>query len=340
MASCYNGTRMKNIVVIGGGSGSFNVLKGLKRHPVHITAIVTVFDSGGSTGVLRDEFGILPPGDIRRCLVALAPPAAGRALSDGDSTLRDLFSFRFEATSSLHGHSFGNLFLQALADIEGDDVRAIQKAGKLLNITGDVLPVSTKTATVCAQLATGRIIRGENNIDTPKHNGATRITRVFLNPVPSLFIEARRAIGNADLIVIGPGDLYTSILPNLLVRGFADAVRASRAPVVYVTNIMTKWGETNGRTASECAREVLSYLKKEKFEYIVCNSGVLQPALVKKYKRERAEPTPIDHSDLRLYADRVICRDVLSQSDVVRHDSAKLARVLVSLVRQGKAGKK
>ncbi len=316
---------MKKIVVIGGGSGIFNILKGLKHYPVSITSIVTTFDNGGSTGILRDEFGILPPGDIRRSLVALAPDT-------GDSTLRDLFTFRFAEESSLRGHSFGNLFLQALTSISGSEINAIKKAADILNIKHTVLPVSIDRAHLCAVLENGVTIKGETNIDIPKHNGKLKITKLFLEPIATIYQEAADAIMNADLIVIGPGDLYTSILPHTLVEGFTDAIQSTTAPITYIMNITTKWGETNGFTATDFTRTLLTYLKKDTLDYIICNSTPIEKHLLEKYRDERAAPVVVNHQELQHYAHNVIEEDVITQSDVVRHDAEKISLVLMNLL--------
>ena len=315
---------MKKIVVVGGGTGSFNVLKGLKQYPADITAIVTTFDNGGSTGILRDEFGTLPSGDIRRCLVALAPDM-------GDATLRDVFNYRFLEKSSLAGHSFGNLFLKALTEVAGSEIGAIKKAGELLNIKGRVLPVSIDDAHLCALLENGKVIRGETNIDIPKHDGSIRIKEVYLEPRPVIFGEAYSAITEADSIIICPGDLYTSILPNILVQGFTEALAKSKARLIYVPNIMTKWGETNDFKCSDFVGELLTYLGLKKLDFVVVNSEKLRPVLVKKYKAEKSEPVKHDFLQLKKQAGKVIVENIIHQSDIIRHDSKKLARILVQL---------
>ncbi len=318
---------MKKVVVVGGGSGTFNVLKGLKHHPVHLTAIVTAFDNGGSSGILRDEFGTLPAGDVRRCLVALAP-------DEGDATLRDLFNYRFKSDSSLRGHSFGNLFLQALTDVAGNEVDAIERAGKLLGINGVVLPVSTDNAHLCAELENGEVIKGETNIDIPKHDGALKIKRVFLSPDARINPRAAEALEQADLIVFGPGDLYSSIIPNMLVKGFSDSVVRSCAKTVMVVNAMTKWGETNHFKASDFVRQLLHYLGLPVLDALVYNASELRGELVQKYAFERAYPVIVDEKTLHSYAKKILHYDVVSQSDVVRHDAQKLSRVLVDFLAQ------
>lgn len=315
---------MKNIVVIGGGSGIFNVLKGLKNYPVSITSIVTTFDNGGSTGILRDEFGTLPSGDIRRSLLALSPDT-------GDSTIRDLFTFRFPKESSLHGDNFGNLFLQALTSISGSDVSAIKKVTEILGIKNKILPISTDNTRLHAKLENGKIIKGETNIDIPKHDGSIKIQDVYLEPSAIIYKEAYEAILNADVVIIGPGDLYTSILANVLVEGFTDAIQKTNAKIVYILNIMTKWGETNGFKASDFAKVLLSYLKIDKLDYVICNDAPINQKLIEKYKKEKAEPILIDKVKLKKYTKNIIDEDVALQTDIVRHDAAKIARIIMKL---------
>lgn len=244
---------MKKVVVIGGGTGTFTVLRGLKNYEHDITAIVSMFDSGGSSGVLRDEHGVLPPGDVRRCLVAL---------SDGEQEkmLRKLFNYRFENGNTLKGHSFGNILLTALTDILDGEDKAINAAGALLNIKGKVLPVSLEKAHLCVELENGTIVEGETNIDIPKHDGNLKITKSYLNPNVKVHKKAVEAIEDADAIVFGPGDLYTSLVPNFLVDGVPEAVKRSEAKKLFVLNLFTKWGETHNYTASDYAREMLSYI--------------------------------------------------------------------------------
>lgn len=315
---------MKKVVAVGGGTGTFTVLRGLKQYPLDITAVVSTFDSGGSTGILRDEFGMLPSGDMRRCLVALAPDTK-------DTTLRDLFSYRYVAGGMLSGHSFGNLFLQALTAVTGSEVSAIHKAAELLNCRGRVIPVSTDHANLCAVLENGEVIKGESNIDIPKHDADMRITSVYLEPRSFIFSEAYDALREADLIVIGPGDLYTSIVPNLLAEGFVDAVRNRSGTLVYVMNVMTKWGETNGFAASDFAREVLAYLEQDRFDHVVANATPVNDRLAGKYAAENAHPVELDLDNLKKYTGSIILEDVIHQTDIVRHDSNKLARVLCGL---------
>ena len=324
---------MKRVVTIGGGTGSYVVLRGLKEYPFSITAVISMFDSGGSSGVLRDEFGILPPGDIRRALVAL---------SDGKRAeiLRELFNFRFPAGGgsssggrnggSLKGHSFGNLFLTALSSIYGSDIEAIRKASELLDIKGKVLPVSLDNSNLHAILEDGSEIVGETNIDVPKHDGSKSIQKVFLDPPARLFEETAEAIAAADTIVVGPGDPYTSVIPNLLVEGMRGALSASRAKKVFVCNLLSKWGETHDSVASDIAHVVLSYSGLSKFDYAICNTEKMDAKLVTAYGKEKKYPIHCDDK-LSEYAGEVIIGDFFSEADIARHDSAKIAKTISEL---------
>lgn len=313
----------KKVVTIGGGTGSYTVLRGLKEFPLDITAVVSMFDSGGSSGILRDEFGVLPPGDVRRCLLAL---------SQGSRTeiLRGLFNFRFENGGSLKGHSFGNLLLVALTTLYGSEIEGIRKASELLNIKGTVLPVSLTKSDLHALLESGEEIVGETNIDVPKHDGAKKIQKVFLEPQAELFEETGRAVREADLVIIGPGDPYTSIIPNLLVKGMAEALKENKGKKVAVINLMSKWGETHDFSASDMARELLAYSGLSKFDYAICNTASMDPSLVAAYEKEKKYPIRCD-AKLADYADKVIMGDFFSEADIARHDSAKVAKVIAEL---------
>ena len=315
---------MKNIVVIGGGTGTFTVLRGLKKYNHNISAVVSMVDSGGSSGVLRDEHGILPPGDIRKCLVALSE-------GEQEKTLRELFNYRFRNGGSLKGHTFGNILLTALTEIHKGEDKAIKMAGKLLNIQGKVIPVSLEQAHLCVELEDGSVIEGETNIDVPKHDGDLRILKAYLKPDIHGNNEAIEAILEADLIVIGPGDLYTSIIPNLLCGGIGRAIRESNAAKIFVLNLFTKWGETNGFKASDFAREVLSYIGMPKFDYVVYNDSKMPDDLLQKYMSEKKALTEID--DLSEYTFNTIGENIYSGDDLLRHDSDKLAVFLHSVLK-------
>ncbi len=316
-------TTMKRLVRIGGGSSGYTVLRGLKQFPLEITAIVNMFDSGGSSGVLRDELGILPPGDVRRALAALAEGEQGEIL-------RELFNFRFNEVGSVSGHNFGNLFLAALSSIYGNDLEAIKKASLILNLKGRVLPVSLDKSHIHAELEDGTMIEGETNIDVPKHNGAIPITHLSLEPAAEILPEARQAILEADLIVLGPGDLYTSILPNLLVKGVPEALRETKAKKIIVCNLMTKWGETHGFSASDMVREILRYTGVQKYEYAICNTKRPNQHLIDAYEKEKKYPMVCDDT-LQSLVGTVITGDFFSEADIARHDADKLADVIARL---------
>ena len=325
---------MKKVVRIGGGSGGYTLLRGLKAFPLDITAVFTSFDSGGSAGILRDELGVLPPGDVRRGLLALADEKQA-------DILRELLNFRFSARggsasggengrSSLHGHSFGNLFLVALSSIYGGEIEGIQKASELLNIKGKIFPVSLDQSQVHAILEDGTEIIGETNVDVPKHDGNLRIKKVFLDPPARIYEGTDKAIREADLVVIGPGDLYSSIVPTLLTTGMKEALQATKGKTVVVCNLMTKWGETNDFSASDMVRELLQYSGLPKFDYAICNTKEIDKALAKSYAKEKKHPMRCDDS-LTQYAKKVITGDFFLAADIARHDSEKLARVISEL---------
>ncbi|VVB81006.1 2-phospho-L-lactate transferase [uncultured archaeon] len=308
------------VVVIGGGTGSFTVLRGLKNRVEELSAVVSMFDSGGSTGLLRDEFGILPPGDVRRCLVALA---------DENDMLRKLFMYRFDEHSSLKGHSFGNLFLAALAEVAGNEVEAIKQASKILHIKGRVLPVSFDNANVCAELENGVKIKGERNIDVPHHDPYLRIVKEWLETEAKANAEACEAILKADLVVLGPGDLFSSIIPNLLVKGIPEALKKSKAKKVYVCNLMTKHGETTSFKASDHLREIIKYGGCP--DIIVCNSSKGTSFLLQKYASQNQFPVIVDPESVKKLNVKLIAADVMSAPELIRHDSEKLAELLVEL---------
>lgn len=315
---------MKKVVTIGGGSGSFVILRGLKEFPLSVTAVVNMFDSGGSSGILRDEFGVLPPGDARRALLAL---------SDGKQAeiVRDLFNFRFTGGTGLNGHNFGNLFLVALSSMYGGDAQAIEKASELLNSKGRVFPVSLDISHVHARLEDGQEIIGETNIDIPKHDGALRITDVFLDPSADLYEPARKAIVDADIVVICPGDLYSSLVPTLLTNGMKEALQKTKAKIVWVCNTMTKWGETNDFAASDFARELTRYSGIKMFDYVLWNSKSIAEEVREQYAKEHKYPVQLDEENLRQFAKEIKKSDILSRTDLVRFDSQKVARLIADL---------
>ena len=316
--------KKKNFVVIGGGTGTFTVLSALKKYPVRLSAIVSMADDGGSTGILRDQYGALPPGDVRRALVALSPDSG---------MMRRLFEYRFE-NGDFGGHSVGNLFLSALEKLTGNFATAVEEASKILNVKGNVIPVTLDNVRLCAELFDGTLIKGETNIDIPKA-GQTRspIKNVWLEPTAKLYHAAREAILNADVIVLGPGDLYTSLIPNLLVYGVPEAILYSKAKKIYVCNLMTKSGETSGFSAENFVRELEVYLGKNILDFVLCNTKKPAPSVLREYKKEFSEfvapPATLVHS---LKKPKYILEDIMCGGALVRHDPKKLAKALLSLV--------
>lgn len=329
----YNGNTELRVVVIGGGTGIFSVLTGLRLYTSHIAAVVSMSDNGGSSGRLRDEFGYLPPGDVRRCLVALA--------SDEDALLlRQLFEYRFDRGLGLNGHTFGNLLLTALTDILGSTDRAIAEASSLLRIRGRVLPVTLSDTTLCARLQNGHEISGETDIDVRKAHHGVPISEVYLQPTARANNDALEAIATADLVVLGPGDLYTSVIPNLLVDGIADAIRTSPARCVYVCNVMTKHGETDGFAASNFITEINRYLGGPGIlDCAVLNYHESLPReLYEKYKSQHAEPVSIDLAGCYEAVSQLAIRPLTATGALVRHDASLLAKTLLEVATQTEAG--
>lgn len=324
----------KNIVVIGGGTGTFVVLKGLKHTPHHLSAIVSMADSGGSNKRIRDEFGLLPTSDIRQCLVALSNENGEAGL------LRKLFMYRFEKGEGISGMTFGNLFMAALSDILGSQAEAIRQTGNVLRISGQVIPVSFTDTNLVAEYENGEILTEEHLIDEPEHDGTLKIMKVYLKPKAKANPEAIDAIKNADLIVLGPGDLYTSVLPNLLVEDITGAIRKSAAKKVYVMNLMTKFGQTYNYTAADHLRIMKSYLNGD-IHTVIINNGVLSPQALGVYAKYHEYPVidNLAHGDMQIVRADVASKQMSrkSKSDalvrsLIRHDSIRLARVLTSLL--------
>ncbi len=313
---------MKNVVVVGGGTGVFTVLSGLRNHPYNLKAIVSMADNGGSTGQLREEFGVLPPGDIRRALIALS--------HTDNKILSQLFNYRFDE-GTLKGHSMGNLLLTALERITGSFESAVKEAVKILNVKGEVIPVTLQSTQLCAELENGKIVRGETNIDIPKHDGSLKIKRIFLDPVVSANEEALEVIRTADVIILGPGDVYTSIMPNLSVKGITDAIKKSKAKVVYVVNIMTKFGETYAFKASDFVNVIEQELGKGVIDYVVVNTQKSPDDILKKYEAEKDRPVIFDKEN---FTDsiQVITGNFLRKGQFLRHDPHKLAEALSSII--------
>ena len=324
---------MKNIVVIGGGTGTFTLLTGLKHYDhLSLTAIVTMADDGGSTGELRDEYGTLPAGDVRQCLIAL---------STSDLLMRKLFLYRF-TSGRLKGHNFGNLLLTALEKISGSFDEAIAQASKVLAVKGKVIPSTIQQTRLVAELENGAIVQGEHNIDEPRHDGNLRIRKIWLEPKVRLHRAAFEAIRKADMIVIGPGDLYTSLIPNLLVAGMAKAIKESRARKVFLMNLMTKFGQTTGYAASQHMESLQKYLGSG-VDAVIINTQKPSLELLSIYRREHEFPVADDFpKSSGKY--RIIRKPLLNKSmkskpgsdrlrrSLIRHHPQKLSKVVVSLL--------
>ena len=314
------------IVALGGGHGLSTLLHGLKELTSNITAVVTVADDGGSSGRLRTELDVLPPGDIRSCLVALA---------DAEPLMRELFQFRFSEGEGLKGHNFGNLFITALSKITGDFEKAIKESSRVLAIRGQVVPSTLDKVVLVAKRADGTQTAGESKI--PEVATTSPIKRVYLNPAgcrPTA--EALQAIKEAEVIVIGPGSLYTSIMPNLIVEGINDAMLRSRAIKIYVCNVMTQHGETDGYTASDHVEAVLRHTHPTLIDYCIVNTGKVPEHMLAKYREEGAYPVEPAIKKIRSLGIAVVEGDVINAQDYVRHNSEKLAKIIFSVINSAK----
>jgi uncharacterized cofD-like protein len=311
--------RGPSIVAIGGGTGLSTLLRGLKEYTTNITAIVTVTDDGGSSGRLRTEMGILPPGDIRNCLVALA---------DKEPLMEKLFQYRFKGNTDLNGHNFGNLLIAALTDLFGDFEVAVKESSKVLAIRGRVLPSTLSDVTIWAEMSDGSTVRGETNMASHE----LPIRRVSIEP-PSCrpLPEAIEAIRTADAIVLGPGSLYTSVIPNLLVKELAEAIRKAPAPKIYVCNAMTQNGETDNYSVCDHVNAILEHSHPDMIDFCIVNDMPVSVHLIEKYRSMSQEPVKDDSNALAEKGIRVIRAPVVSETHLVRHDPQKLARVLVRL---------
>jgi uncharacterized cofD-like protein len=317
------------VVAIGGGTGLSMLLRGLKhyvarrrqetdRHPLSdLAAIVTVTDDGGSSGRLRREYRVLPPGDIRNCMVAL---------SRDEALLGRLFQYRFQAGRGLRGHSFGNLFLTALTNVTGDFAEAVKVSGEVLAIRGRIFPATLENVTLEAVMVDGKIVAGETRI--PKYGKKIRRLRLRprnVRPLP----EVLEAIGRANLILIGPGSLYTSIVPNLLVSGVAEAIESSSAIRVYIANLMTQPGETEGYSLSDHVRAIYEHTHRKLFDWVVASNQSVSRETARRYSAQRATPVHVDLEKLQAIGVRCLLDDLLEEHGVVRHDSARLSQLLI-----------
>jgi len=315
--------RGPKVVCIGGGTGLSTLLRGLKKVTPDITAIVTVSDDGGGSGVLRGELGMPPPGDIRNCL---------QALSNAEPTIEKLLAYRF-SSGSLAGQSFGNLFLAAIYGISESFDKAVFKMGEVLSITGRVLPVTTEDVYLWAEFEDGSMVVGESKIAAAKARKQSRIQCVQLAPGHvNALPECLEAIGKAELIVLGPGSLYTSVIPNLLVSGIADAIKHSSAVKLYICNVMTEPGETDSYSVSEHVGELFKHAGGKLFDYCLINSEPTPPEVLKRYLKSGAEPIRDDEAAVNEMGVEIIRAPVAADlNNLVRHDPEKLAREVLRI---------
>lgn len=319
---------MKKIVVLGGGTGSFTVLRGLKRHDVELSAIVSMADDGGSTGILRDELGVLPPGDVRQCLVAL---------SDSSRLMRSLMNYRFEE-GGLKGHNFGNLLLCAMEKVTGSFEMAVEEVGKVLKINGKVIPVTITDVRLRMELNDGTMLNGEGQI-----YGSEKISqgynRIFLEPTPEPDPHAIAEIMAADLIVFGPGGLYSSLIPLLLVPGIVGALRETKAEKVFIMNLMNRNGQTDNFTASTYFKELAQFMPQDLFDYVLINNGLPANVLVEAYAKESSlikndlvEDEKVIEADLLSDKLKEVQNGDILKRNLIRHDPKKLAVELIGIL--------
>jgi uncharacterized cofD-like protein len=300
------------IVTVGGGTGLSTLLRGLKKYTDHLTAVVTVADDGGSSGRLRRELGVLPPGDFRQCIAALA---------EAEPLMTELFQYRFDQGTGLDGHSFGNLFIAAMSGITGNFERALRESSRVLAVRGQILPSTVENVTLCAELDDASFVEGESKLP----HGPAPIKRAYLRPSDAeAFPEALKAIAEADLIILGPGSLFTSIMPNLLVEGIATAIRQAKGIKVYVCNVASQPGETDGYNLSKHVEALESHIGKGLFSFVLANDH-----LVPLPAEWGVNAVEIDGGSLNLSGLRVITADVIDEQRPTRHDPSKLAAAIM-----------
>lgn len=316
------------IVVIGGGTGLSTMLRGLKHYTSNITAIVTVADDGGGSGDLRDDLGILPPGDIRNCIMAL---------SDTEPLMEELLQYRFK-DGRLKNQSFGNLFLAAMDGISVNFEEAVQKMSSVLAVTGKVIPVTLDNVVLRAKLKDGQIIEGESNIPKASVKFNSPIDKVFLEPSNVYALkEAVTSICEADAVILGPGSLYTSIIPNLMVKDIANALKKTSALKLYVSNIMTQTGETDGYSVADHIRAIYKHAGNGIIDYVIVNEGKIQNELEEKYKMQDSELVKVDYDKISELNVNAIEGDFLTiVNNLIRHNSERLASILIETIMEKK----
>lgn len=334
--------KVKKVVTIGGGTGSFMLLTGLKKYPIELSAIVSMADDGGSTGVLRDELGVLPPGDVRQCLVAL---------SDSSEILRKLLNYRFE-NGGLKGHNFGNLLLSALEKISGNFNKAVEEAIKILNVRGEVIPVTNQDARLYLELLNGKILEGEDEINHNFNIEKVGTKKIYYSPKVKANPKAIRRILGADLIVIGPGNHFCSIIPNFLVDGISEAIKRSKAKIVFNCNLVNKKGHTEKFTLDDYVDSIESFIGKKRINHVTFNIQRPSQKLVSKYESRRESIIKFDEKCRERRSYQIIKADFLSKKRIsfhpadaisnirsfIRHDSDKLAKALMMIIDRRVAG--
>lgn len=312
--------KYKKIVVIGGGTGLATILRGLKKAPLEITAIVTVADDGGSSGILRKEMNMPPPGDIRNVLVALA---------EREPLLQSLFQHRFQNGNGLAGHSLGNLLIAGMKEITGDFVTAVKALSKVLAVQGNVLPAANRSIRLKAKMEDGTVVKGESNI--PKM--LKKIEQISIEPKDiEALPEAVKAIEEADLILVGPGSLYTSVIPNLLVKGIQGALKRSVAPKMYISNVMTQPGETDGYDVEAHIKAIDNHIKFPLFQKVIVNCGEIPAPVLQKYKNKGSIPVVYHEGSLDKYGIEVIKEQLFLIDDYLRHDAEKLTEIVLRCI--------
>jgi uncharacterized cofD-like protein len=338
MRELYTPQEQQTVVTIGGGTGHFSLLRAVKQLPVHVCAVVSVADDGGSSGVLRDELGVLPPGDVRLCLAAL---------SDATPTLRNLFGYRF-SEGGLSGHVFGSLFLSALEKLTGSFGSAVEEAEKILAIKGEVIPVTEGDMRLLIELMSGTVLQGEHVLDTSAHVRDVGVRRISLAHPVAAYEKAVQRILSAHTIVLAPGDLFGSLLPNMLVPEIAHALRDTSAHVVYIANVTNKKGQTSGWNAHDYVKVINEYIGADRVETVVVNTAQPEATLLERYREQEGEGALVLAGGERQGAYNVVEADLLAEmaplqqnGDVlahtrsfIRHDTDKLARVLEELIKR------
>lgn len=332
--------KQPSVVILGGGTGSFVVASALKNLPVHVTAVLTMVDDGGSNKVLRDEFGLLPTSGIRQCIVAL---------SENSTVLRELFTYRFHQGNGLNGMTFGNIFMAAMSDIVGSQKKAIQETCKLLNVKGSILPITFDDARLVAKYEDGTEVVGEHLIDEPdERDGTLRIVDVYTKPQSKISTEAKQAIENADLIILGPGDFYTNTVANLVIEGVVDAMSASKGKVVFISNLMAKYGETYGYTLKDFFVDLKKYMPLKSIDYVLINTSTNYPTdILKLYEYNHDMPVQDNISSSDIHDEVEIIRtDLLSEAiaqkqagdtlsrSMVRHSPEKVASTIADILQK------